>query len=131
MVIDTSAIFAAITGEPDSGIYRNAITSAPSRLISAVTLLETQIVLASRSGIDSIPILHELIERSGIVVVAFDEAMAAAAFDAFKRYGKGQGGKAQLNIIDCAAYALAKTRDLPLLFKGNDFASTDIQSALP
>jgi ribonuclease VapC len=72
-----------------------------------------------------------LIERSGIAVVPFDEPMAEAAFDAFKRYGKGQGHRAQLNIIDCAAYALAKTRDLPLLFKGNDFASTDIRPALP
>jgi ribonuclease VapC len=103
MVIDTSAIFAAIAGKPDSGVYRNAIISAPLRLISAVTLLETQIVLVSRSGSNSIPILHELIERAGVVVVPFDEPMAETAFDAFKRYGKGQGHKAQLNIIDCAA----------------------------
>jgi len=89
MVIDTSAIFAAITGEPDSSVYRSAIISAPLRLISAVTLLETQIVLVSRSGSNDIPILHELIDRSGIAVVPFDEPMAEAAFDAFKRYGKG------------------------------------------
>ena len=107
MVIDTSAIFAAITGEPDSGVYRNAIISASLRLISAVTLLETQIVLVSRSGSNSIVILHELIERAGIVVVPFDGPMAEAAFDAFKRYGKGKGHKAQLNVIDCAAYAPA------------------------
>ena len=131
MVIATSAIFSAITGEADTSIYRSAIVSAPLRLISAITLLETQIVLVSRSGSNSIPILHELIERAGIAVVPFDEPMAEAAFDAFKRYGKGQGHKAQLNIIDCAAYALAKTRDLPLLFKGNDFAATDIRPALP
>ena len=131
MVIDTSAIFAAIAGEADSGVYRNAIISAPLRLISAVTLLETRIVLLSRSGSSALPILHELLERAGIAVVPFDAAMADAAFDAFRRYGKGQGHKAQLNIIDCAAYALAKTRDLPLLFKGNDFAATDIRPALP
>ena len=51
--------------------------------------------------------------------------------DTFKLFVKGQGHKAQPNIIDCAAYALAKTRDLPLLFKGNDFAATDIRPALP
>jgi len=130
MVIDTSAIFAAIAGEADSGVFRNAIISAPLRLISAVTLLETRIVLFSRSGSGALPILHELLERAGIAVVPFDAAMADAAFDAFRRYGKDQGHKAQLNIIDCAAYALAKTRDLPLLFKGNDFAATDIRPAL-
>ncbi len=130
MVVDTSALFAAIAGEPDSAFYRSAIISAPLRLISAVTLLETRIVLFSRSGSSSIPLLHELIDRAGIAVVPFDEPMAEAAFEAFKRYGKGQGHKAQLNIIDCAAYALAKTRELPLLFKGADFAATDIQPAL-
>jgi ribonuclease VapC len=131
MVIDTSAIFASIAGEPDSSLYRNAIVSAPLRMISAITLLETQIVLFSRSGSGSVSILHELIERASIAVIPFDEPMAAAAFDAFRRYGKGQGYKAQLNIIDCAAYALAKMRDLPLLFKGNDFTATDIRPALP
>jgi ribonuclease VapC len=90
MVIDTSAMFAAIAGESDSSLYRDAI-----------------------------------------MVVPFDEPMAEAAFEAFKRYGKGQGHKAQFNIIDCAAYALAKARNLPLLFKGNDFAATDVRPALP
>ena len=131
MVIDTSAIFAASAGEPDSSVYRNAILSAPLRLISAVTLLETRIVLLLRSGSSSSPVLHDLIECAGITVVPFDASMAEAAFDAFKRYGKGQGHRAQLNIIDCTAYALAKARGLPLLFKGSDFAATDIRPALP
>ena len=87
-------------------------------------------MLVSRSGSNSIPILHDLIKRARIVVVPFDEPMAEAAFEAFKRYGKGRGHRAQLNIIDCAAYALATTRDLPLLFKGNDFAATDVRPAI-
>lgn len=129
--IDASAIFAAITGEADSGAYRASIKSAASPLISAITLLETRIVLFTRAGPGAIAILDELIERVGVVVVPFEEPMAEAAFDAFKRYGKGQGHKAQLNIIDCAAYALAKSRNLRLLFKGDDFAATDIAAALP
>jgi ribonuclease VapC len=130
MVIDTSAIFAAVVGEGDSGLYRNAILSAPLRIVSALTFLETQIVLFSRSGDGSIVILHELIRLAGIAIVPFDPPTAEAAFDAFKRYGKGRGHKAQLNIIDCTAYALAKTRNLPLLYKGDDFAATDIEPAL-
>jgi ribonuclease VapC len=93
--------------------------------------LETQIVLYSRGGHSAIAILHELIRHAGIAIAPFDAPAAEDAFDAFKRYGKGRGHKAQLNIIDCAAYALAKTRNLPLLYKGGDFALTDIQSALP
>lgn len=131
MVIDTSAIFAAIAGEADSRAYRAAIASAPSPVISAVTLLETRIVLFARSGPSAIETLDELIDRAAIAVVPFDGPLAETAFEAFKRYGKGQGHKAQLNIIDCAAYALAKSRNLSLLFKGGDFAATDIASALP
>lgn len=68
------------------------------------------------------------LENAGIVVVALDDEMARAAFDAFRRFGKGQGHPAKLNII--AVYALAKIRSQPLLFKGGDFDQTDIQSAL-
>jgi len=130
MVLDTSAIFAAIANEPDGDSYRRAIKAAPLRLISAVTLLETRIVLSSRFGDEAIATLEELVERAHISVVPFDRELCEAAFDAFRRFGKGQGKPAQLNIVDCAAYALARMRSLPLLFKGGDFAATDIRPAL-
>jgi ribonuclease VapC len=63
-------------------------------------------------------------------VVPFDDEMARIAFNAFRHFGKGQGHPAQLNIVDCAVYALAKARSEPLLFKGEDFDRTDIRSAL-
>ncbi len=131
MVIDTSAIFAAIAREPDGAIYRLAIAGAPIRLISAIALLETRIVLRSRLGLTAVATFNELIELAEIVVVPFDREQSDAAFEAFNRFGKGQGHPAQLNIVDCASYALAHSRDLPLLFKGNDFSQTDIKSALP
>jgi ribonuclease VapC len=130
MVLDTSAIFAAIAGETDSEAYRSAIRNAPIRLMSAVTLLETRLVLFSRLGSGAIDKLDALIQRAQIVVVVFDGEQIDIAFDAFKRYGKGQGHPAQLNIVDCASYALARSHDLPLLFKGNDFPQTDIKPAL-
>ena len=130
MVIDTSAIFAAIAGESDSATYRAAIKTASIRLISAATLLETRIVLFSRIGPGAIATLGELMDRADIVEVPFDRLQSEVAFDAFRRYGKGRGHPAQLNIIDCAAYALARSHDLPLLFKGNDFVQTDVTSAL-
>jgi ribonuclease VapC len=67
-------------------------------------------------------LFEELLEKAGIVVVPFDDEMAKTAFDAFRRFGKGQGHPAQLNI--------AKARFQPLLFKGGDFDRTDIHSAL-
>jgi ribonuclease VapC len=121
MVLDTSAIIAAITNEPDGSRYRAAMLGADSLLISAVAVLETKIVLFARLGPEAVDLFDELLEKAGIVVVPFDDETAKTAFEAFRRFGKGQGHPAQLNIIDCAVYALAKDRSQPLLFKGGDF----------
>jgi ribonuclease VapC len=130
MVLDTSAIVASIMNEQDSSRFREAMLVAESLLISSVAVLETKIVLQARLGPDAVELFEELLQKSGIVVVPFDMEMAKAAFDAFRQFGKGQGNPAQLNIIDCAVYARAKTRSQPLLFKGGDFDQTDIESAL-
>lgn len=130
MVLDTSAIIAAIANEPDGPRFRTAMLDADSLLISAVTVLETKIVLFARLGPEALDLFDELLEKAGIAVVSFDHEMAKAAFEAFRRFGKGQGHPAQLNIVDCAAYALAKARSQPLLFKGADFARTDVLAAV-
>ncbi len=75
--------------------------------MAAMTLLETRIVLFSRLGSGAIATFDELIVRAGIVVEPFDELLVDIAFDALSKYGKGQGGWAQLNIVDCAAYAIS------------------------
>lgn len=130
MVIDTSAIIAAIAGEPDASSYREAIKNAQARLLSAVTMLEAQIVLFARLGPAAVTEFERLVDLAPILVVPFDRDLARAAFEAYRTYGKGRGHPAQLNIIDCAAYALARSRGLPLLFKGMDFSRTDVVPAL-
>jgi ribonuclease VapC len=129
-VVDTSAIIATIADEDDCDRFRQVMREAESLEISSVTVLETRIVLFSRLGIAAVDLFNEFLEKSGIQVVAFDGEMASAAFEAFRRFGKGQGHPAQLNIVDCAAYALAMVRSQPLLLKGDDFAHTDIRPAL-
>ena len=128
--LDTSAIIATITNEQDSSRFREAMLGAENLSISSVTVLETRIVLFARLGLDAVGLFEELLENAGIVVVPFDDEMASAAFDALRRFGKGQGHPAQLNIADCAVYAPAKARSQSLLFKGGDFDRTDIRSAL-
>jgi len=130
MVLDTSAIVAAIANEPDGARFQQAMLGAASLTISSVTGLETRIVLQSRHGDEAVREFDEMIENAGVDVAPFDAAMAETAFQAFRRYGKGRGHPAQLNIIDCATYALAKIRGEPLLFKGGDFSNTDLQPAL-
>jgi ribonuclease VapC len=130
MVLDTSAIIATIANEPDSLHFRTAMLGAESLLISSVAVLETKIALFARLGLDAVGLFDELLEKAGIVVVPFDDEMVGVAFDAFRLFGKGQEHPAQLNIVDCAVYALAQVRSQSLLFKGDDFARTDIPSAL-
>jgi ribonuclease VapC len=130
MVVDTSAIVAAIAMEPDAVRFRAAMLGATSLAMSAATVLESKIVLHSRHGTAAVDAFDQMLEDAAIAIVPFDAQMAQLAFDVFRRYGKGQGHPAQLNIIDCAVYALARIRDESLLFKGGDFEKTDIQAAV-
>lgn len=130
MVLDTSAIVALIANKPERAVFQNAMLEALSLAMSAVSVLETQIVLYARHGAEAVRVFDQMLARANIVVAPFDEAMARVAFDAFGSYGKGQGHPAQLNIVDCAACPLARVRGEPLLFKGGDFGKTDIVAAL-
>lgn len=92
-------------------------------------MLEYQLVVGGRYGDAGLAEARALIERMDLAVINFDEEMTLLAADAFMRFGKGQH-PAKLNFGDCMAYAVAKAMDAPLLYKGEDFAKTDIRSAL-
>ncbi len=98
--------------------------------MSAVSLLETGIVLRSRGGEKLVETLYDFLSHAAFEVVPFDSAQARIAINAFLRFGKGVHAKAALNFGDCAAYALAKSLDVPLLYKGDDFTATDIVAAV-
>ena len=126
MVIDTSAILAWLKHEPARDRIVRVLEDQLTRRVSAVSLLEAQIVVRSREHPAMMEKLHRFLDEIDVVVVPFDELQAQAAAEAFHRFGKGQGHPAQLNMGDCAVYALAKTMNEPLLFVGDDFARTDI-----
>jgi ribonuclease VapC len=129
IVVDSSALIAILRREPEADSFLQAIAAAEQCLLSSVSLLETSMVLAGRSGsATSWMELDVLIVRAGIQVVAQDAMLAEEARGAFLRYGKGRH-PAGLNLGDCASYALAKSRALPLLFKGEDFPKTDLTAA--
>lgn len=131
IAVDTSALLAILWLEPEAADCIRCISTASSCCLSAVSLQEAATVLAGRSGdARGWPALDELIARSEIDTVPHDRTLALIARDAFLRFGKGRH-KAALNLGDCAAYALAKSRGVPLLFKGGDFTRTDIIPALP
>ncbi len=130
MVIDSSALVAILLREPEEAAFRTAILASTIRLIGTPSYLETAMVLIGRFGPASRSALDRLIAALHAEIVAFSPAQARIAVDAFLRFGKGRQHPAGLNFGDCCSYALAQEMNVPLLFKGTDFAATDIQPAL-
>ena len=129
IVIDTSAIAAILFEEPEAASFRLGLSEIRNRRISAVTDYETRVVVFHRGGGRLLEQYELLISDTGASIVPFDHLQSALAFEAYRRYGKGNH-PAGLNLADCAAYALARSLDAPLLFKGDDFARTDVCRAL-
>jgi len=125
MVIDTSALIAILSLEPEAARLAQAIEADPTRLISAVTLLEAGIVMEARLGAAGGKELDLLAAKAGLVVEPLTADQASIAREAWRRFGKGRHAAA-LNFGDCCSYALARATGEPLLFKGTDFANTDI-----
>jgi ribonuclease VapC len=130
MVIDSSALIAILLEEPDAGALAEVIEDAAARLLSAATFVEAAIVIEARKGSEGARDLELLISRTGIQVVAVDAAQAREAQLAWRRFGKGNH-PAGLNLGDVFSYALAKVTGSQLLYKGDDFAQTDLEAALP
>jgi len=127
IVADTSALVAIVLGEDDAEEYAERITRERT-LVSAVSVLETGIVVETKQGPAATRDLELLLGRANIAVAPFDENHARVAIDAWRRFGKGRH-PAALNFGDCAVYATARLANAPLLYKGNDFSQTDITAA--
>jgi ribonuclease VapC len=125
MVIDTSAIVAIALDESDAAELEVRIADDPLRLISAATVLEATIVLETRLGDAGGREFDLWLLKIGAEIVPVDAEQADVARRAWRRFGKGRHAAA-LNYGDCFSYALALTRGEPLLFKGEDFAKTDV-----
>lgn len=129
MVVDTSAIIAIIFREPECSALAQAAASDSILAVSAVSVHEASVVAA---GLKKDPLAFGLVDDFirdlfvDVIPVDLDSAHAARA--AYLRFGKGYH-TASLNLADCFSYALAKARKEPLLFKGDDFAKTDIVPA--
>ncbi len=126
MIIDSSAVVAALAGEPNSESLIHRIANAHHPRISAATYVEIGVVRDSRHDPVLSRSLDEFLAVAGVTVEPVTAEQARIARDAYRDFGKGSGHPAQLNYGDCFAYALAKEADQPLLFVGTDFTHTDI-----
>lgn len=129
MILDTSAVISMLWGEPDADRMEEAVVAAGELAIAAPSLVELTTVAEGRFGRPMGEKLDALLDRLRPEVVPFTAEHAALAREGWRRYGKGRH-PAGLNLGDCFAYALAKSRNQPLLFKGDDFARTDVKAAI-
>lgn len=129
IVADTSALVAIVFGEAEREAFLKRIDNVERVLVSTVSAVEARMVVHGRRGERAVVLLNDLLHQPPFDLVAPDAQAADAAFAAFVTYGRGSGHPAQLNFGDMFAYALAKVRSLPLLYKGQDFVHTDIVSA--
>ena len=126
LVVDTSAVLACCLGEAGYERFESVLTRGAQLVMSAPTRLELGMVALNRNIQARV---DEALQTYQIQIEPFTPSQATLALAAFTQYGKGRH-PAALNFGDCCAYALAKSLNLPLLYKGNDFAQTDIASAL-
>lgn len=129
MIVDTSAVLAIVFAEEGYEALITALSDAASAGIAAPSVTEAGIVLRARLGNKAPGLIERFLQELHIEIIPFDEAHVAVAVEAFSRYGKGRH-RAGLNFGDCMSYAVAKLADAPLLYVGDDFAHTDIISAL-
>lgn len=130
MIVDTSALVAILFDEPDAARYAQAIETAPRRALSAASYVEAAAVV-DRTGDPVVSRrLDDLLTAGSIAVEPVTVEQARLARAAYRDFGKGSGHPAALSFGDCFSYALARERGEPLLFKGDDFAHTDVPAAL-
>lgn len=127
IVADTSALIAVVLGEVEADRCEAVLIREPQVAVSAGTLMELLVVATGR-GVGAK--VDRLLAGSNLEIVPLTETRARAAAAAYARWGKGVH-PAKLNLADCFAYALAQERGAPLLYVGDDFAQTDVASALP
>jgi ribonuclease VapC len=130
VIIDSSAVLAILFAEVDAAAYARAIEAAQVRRVSAGNWLETALRVDQGGDAVASNAFDDFVRTAQVSVEAVTATQAELARRAYRAYGKGTGHPARLNFGDCFAYALAKESGEPLLFKGDDFANTDIKAAL-
>ncbi|WP_296137099.1 type II toxin-antitoxin system VapC family toxin [uncultured Tessaracoccus sp.] len=131
IVVDTSAVWAVIIGEPESEHLLEFILERRDLAMSAATLVELQTLCLRRLSEHEQLLATRLLQTLDITIVPFDEDQAQRAQEGMRTFGRGSGSRARLNLGDAFAYGLATQTNSPLLCIGNDFPHTDVQLAWP
>jgi ribonuclease VapC len=132
IVVDASAIVAMLTREPDADTLLSALETAGPAETTPIAIYEAALGLSRKrqwSVAEAEAHVGDFLRAAGVVIQPIQPETAHVALEAFARYGKGRGHAARLNLGDCFVYAHAKLGGASLLYKGEDFSKTDIESA--
>lgn len=124
-----NALLAVLFGEDDRDFFIQHLTGREKKIMSPFNALEAEIVIQARKGEPGHQALERLFYNCEIDIIPFDSVMRKLAYEGWLRYGKGRH-PASLNMGDCCAYSLARYMNESLLYKGTDFARTDIQAVI-
>ncbi len=130
MIVDTSALVAVLRREPEASAFAYAMQAAETLRLSAATYVEASVVIDGERKEASTRWLDAFLSEGAFIIEPVTVEQARIARAAYRDFGRGSGHPARLNFGDCFAYALARALDEPLLFKGEDFAHTDVKRAL-
>lgn len=130
MIVDSSALVAILKNEPEADQFNTMLAKAETVAMSTASYVEVSIVIDRTANPVLSQRLDDLLANYSVNLVPFSEHQARLARVAYREFGKHSGHPAKLNFGDCFAYALAKERGEPLLFKGDDFGQTDVVAAL-
>lgn len=129
MFVDTSVVVAVLSDEDDAGDWSGKLERTSGKVTSALVILEATMRLSTLLAVEPSvagAAVEAFLTAADIEIVPIDAGEARLAVEAFSNYGKGRGHPAQLNLADCLSYACAKQRGIGLLYRGNDFARTDL-----
>ena len=131
IAVDTSALIAMLQDELERRKFTDVIKKPSRAIVSTATIVEARMIAFGKGGSERVNILDGIIASLDLEIVSVEPEEIEIAHAAFVTYGKGNGHPAQLNFGDLFSYALAKSRGVPLLFKGGDFGLTDVGVAHP
>ena len=129
MFVDASAIVAILSDEAEREVLANRLDAAEGAITSPLAIFEVVAALVRKERLTvarTAALVQRFLDEAEIETSSIDADTGNVALQAFDRYGKGRGHKAQLNLCDCFAYAMAKQHGVPLLYKGDDFSQTDL-----
>lgn len=128
IVVDASAIVAMVVGESEREALATQLLTTEQKIVSIVSAFEAVMAVGRLTGdqANAVKVIREFLDLAEISVVPAEDELLEVLASTYRQFGKGNGHPARLNMGDCFSYATAQKFGGTLLYKGDDFAQTDL-----